>query len=105
MKESTLVRQILDYLNNLPQCKAIKIHGSRFQEAGTPDILCCKDGKTVFIECKIGKEKVTPIQELRLKQWQDAGASCLVAYSLEDVSSIQNDFFSDLYRSVSQSFS
>ena len=85
MKESTLVKKILKYLNDLPQCKAIKIHGSRFQEAGTPDILCCKNGETIFIECKIGKNKVTDIQSVRIRQWQEAGASCLVAYTLDDV--------------------
>jgi len=87
MNETTLSRKVLLYLNSLPNCKAIKIHGSRYQEAGTPDIMACLAGQTIFIELKVGKNKTTKLQDKRIEQWKAAGAAAFVAYSLEEVKS------------------
>ena len=84
MRESRLVSLILAYLNGLPAGKAIKIHGSQFMEAGTPDVLAVVNGRAVLVEVKTGT-KTSPIQEYRIGQWRDAGAVVVVARSLDDV--------------------
>ena len=74
MKESTLKKKVLEYLNSVPGCKAIKMHGNRYVEAGTPDICCCYQGRAMWIELKRPGEQPTPIQLKRLREWQEAGA-------------------------------
>ena len=70
-----VVKPILDYLNSLPESKAIKVHGGIYSERGTPDILGCVKGRTVAFECKrSATEKAEEIQEWRLAEWQAAGA-------------------------------
>jgi len=74
MKESAIVTRILKFLNRLPHCKAIKIHGSPYMEAGTPDILGCYHGQMFAFEVKTTKGKTSKIQDYRLSQWGIAGA-------------------------------
>ena len=82
MKESTLVNNILKYLNGLPKCKAIKRHGGMFGRAGEPDITGCKDGKHFEIEVKVPWKMPTEIQLQRMKEWTNAGALVFVAHEL-----------------------
>lgn len=91
MTETQLSVKVLKYLNSFKRCKAIKIHGSRYQEAGTPDILCCYEGKTFFFELKVGDNELSDIQDIRISQWNEAGAQCYVCWSLSEVMSIFND--------------
>ena len=88
MSETALKNRVLKYLNGLPACKAIKIHGSEYMEAGTPDIIGCIKGRFFAIELKEPGKKPEPIQKLRLRQWYDADALIGVAESLDDVESI-----------------
>lgn len=70
-----VVRPILRYLNSLPECKAINIHGSVFCERGTPDIIGCIRGRLIAFECKRStKEDLEEIQKWRLCEWIAAGA-------------------------------
>lgn len=85
MNETGLSQKVLKYLNSLPQCKAIKIHGSRYQEVGTPDIICCYHGHMILIELKVGKEEPSDIQLTRIEQWQCSEASAYVCWSLDHV--------------------
>lgn len=86
MKESTLKKNVLDYLNSLPGCKAIKIHGNAYTEAGTPDIAGCMMGRAFWIELKVPGEEPTAIQRKRLQEWAEAGAIVGVVTSVEEVS-------------------
>jgi len=83
--ERSLVSRCLDFLNGLSNCKAIKLHGGVFMEAGTPDILAVKNGKAIFLEIKKpGKQYMpTEIQAERLSQWYTAGARCAVIKSVD----------------------
>ncbi len=65
--------------------KAVKFHGNRFVQAGTPDILGCYKGFSFVIECKVDKNKTTKIQDHQLNQWCLAGAYTVVAYDIEQV--------------------
>ena len=71
MKETHLVRQIIDYLNlrghlvQRTQSGMVKVtnaygkqHMMKFAQAGTADITgCTKDGKFIAVECKIKPNK------------------------------------------------
>ena len=83
--ESQLVRNILKYLNGLPDCVAEKIHGNIFQ-SGKPDITGCFKGQAFRIEVKDSEHyKPTQKQLLNLERWGRVGAIAFVAYTLEDV--------------------
>lgn len=75
LEYSSVVEPILKYLNSLPNCKAINIHGSIFSERGTPDVVGCIGGRFIAFECKRDDEEdIRPIQKWRLAEWFTAGA-------------------------------
>jgi maltooligosyltrehalose synthase len=75
LEYSGVVEPILNYLNSLPNSKAINIHGSIFSERGTPDVLGCIQGRMVAFECKRDTtEDLEKIQKWRLCEWIHAGA-------------------------------
>lgn len=102
MKETHLVKQIVNYLNyrgHLVQRTnsgairfndhAGKNHFLRLASAGTSDITgCSKDGKFIAIECKIRPNKPTPLQEAYLEEIRKRGGIAVVAYDLSDVEKI-----------------
>lgn len=54
--------------------KVIKIHGSAYQEVGTPDLLgAVPPDIHFFVELKNPGEEATPIQLYRLMQWAKLG--------------------------------
>ena len=79
----SVVQPVLKWLNSLPGCKAINIHGSVYMERGTPDILGCYQGRMFLFECKADQGTLRPDQILRMKQWHIAGAMVLEIRSLE----------------------
>ena len=84
MKESTLVDKIRKALNAMPGVKAVKVHGSQYMRAGTPDILGCMDGQMFALEVKRDeKGKPTALQMQQLKEWSVAGAVTAVVWSVE----------------------
>lgn len=53
--------------------------GMGLGRSGIPDIIGCKNGKFIAIECKAGKGKVTALQERELNAIATAGGfACLV---------------------------
>jgi hypothetical protein len=82
--ESTIVRNILAYLNGLEGCKAIKIHGSLYMEAGTPDIIGSYHGFMFLLEVKRPSGKATGIQLARMRQWGDTRAFVKIVRSREE---------------------
>lgn len=85
VKESSIQKSILDYLNSLPRCRARNNHGSAFSGAGEPDITACYYGRHIEIEVKLPGERPTKLQEHTLAKWAEAGAVTLVAISVDDV--------------------
>jgi hypothetical protein len=102
LKETHLVKQIIDYLNyrghlvqrtnsgavrfNDPSGKN---HFLRLAHAGTSDITgCSKDGRFIAIECKIRPNKPTELQEAYLAEIRKRGGIAVVAYDLSDVENI-----------------
>lgn len=75
LEYSSVVKPLLEFINSMPNGKAINIHGSVFSERGTPDIIGSIDGRAVMFECKRdAKEDLEPIQKWRLCEWIMAGA-------------------------------
>lgn len=83
--EKRVEDQIKKYLDSLGSYY-LKVHGSAFQPAGTPDILACVNGRFVGIEVKKSKGGVvSELQKLKIKQIQNAGGVAFVARSVKDV--------------------
>ena len=54
-------------------------------KSGIPDIISCYKGLFIGIECKIGKNKMSKLQEEHRDQILAAGGIHILAYKLEDV--------------------
>ena len=50
---------------------------------GIPDLIAIKEDKTIFIECKTLKGKLSKIQEFRLDELKAKGIECFVSYGKE----------------------
>lgn len=61
------------------------------QLAGTPDLLCIKDGRATFVEVKVGRNKLTFMQEQKISELKGHGCDTIVAYSIEDLQKGLND--------------
>lgn len=99
MKETHLVKNIIDYLNyrghfvhrtQSGMAKVVNKYGNqhmmRLAQAGTADITgCSKDGRFIAIECKIKPNKPTELQEHYLEEIRKRGGIALVAFDLNDV--------------------
>ncbi|MDT6519718.1 VRR-NUC domain-containing protein [Enterococcus faecium] len=67
----------------------LKVHGSMYQPAGTPDILVCVNGRFIGIEVKRpGGGTVSALQKSKLNKIENAGGVAIVARSVEDVSTV-----------------
>lgn len=51
--------------------------GSGYGRAGIPDIVACKNGHFIGIECKAGRGKTTALQERELERIRTAGGTAL----------------------------
>lgn len=83
MKESQIQKQILDYLNSLLYCWAIKVISAN--ERGTPDILCSYNGMFYAFEVKVPTNGLSKIQEAQHKRIKKAGAKVYIVSSVEEV--------------------
>jgi hypothetical protein len=45
---------------------------------GIPDLMCLKDGKTVFIEVKQPNGKLSELQKVRIKELRNLGFECKI---------------------------
>lgn len=85
MKESTITKNILNYLRTIPGCFAWKEHGGGYSQAGIPDIICCYNGKFVAFEVKAPGGRVSKLQEYTMEQINKAGGTAVKVTSLTDV--------------------
>lgn len=86
-EETNLQRKIQEYLVSKGGYE-FKVHGSAYMKAGIPDIISCYKGLFIGIECKIGKNKMSKLQEEHRDQILAAGGIHILAYNLEDVKKI-----------------
>ena len=86
-EETNLQKKIQSYLVSKGAYE-FKVHGSIYMKAGIPDIICCYNGLFLGIECKIGKNKMSKVQEEHRDQILKAKGIHILAYSLDDVKKI-----------------
>lgn len=85
MKESTVQKKIIAYLNTIGYC--VKIISAN--KSGRPDLLCCVDGKFYAFEVKRSDGGVTSdLQWINILKIRDAGGIAHVVSSLEEVKEI-----------------
>ncbi len=60
--EASLVRRVLRELNSWERTRAVKMHGSAYTRAGTPDILGCTHGRFFVLEAKVVGKTPSKIQ-------------------------------------------
>ncbi len=85
MKESDLIRKIVEYLKTVPNLFYWKEHGGMYGTAGIPDLIICYKGRFIAFECKVGKNKPTVLQEMTIKQIIKAGGYAMVVRTVEEV--------------------
>ena len=88
VKESVIVRSILNHLKSMPDCFAWKEHGGMYGTAGIPDIICCIGGRFFAFEVKNEKGTVTKLQEATIDKIKAAGGNAAVVRSVEDVKQV-----------------
>jgi Holliday junction resolvase len=79
MKEKTFENKIKEYIKERGGYY-VKYFGCGFSTAGTPDLLCCINGKFVAIEVKGDGGKPTELQKHKIESIQKAGGIALVVY-------------------------
>lgn len=73
VKESTLNKKVVDWLNSLEGCFAYKTHGGMYNP-GHLDVSGCLHGIRIELEGKVGYNTPTKIQEGFIERWRAAGA-------------------------------
>lgn len=86
-QETNLQRKVQEYLVSKGAYE-FKVHGSAYMKAGIPDIISCYKGLFIGIECKVGKNKMSKLQEEHRDQILKAGGIHILAYELDDVKKI-----------------
>ena len=84
VKESVIVRSIMEYLHRVPRCFCWKEHGGMYGTAGIPDIICCVSGDFFAFEVKTETGKTTKLQEATIRKISDAGGIAVVVRSVEE---------------------
>lgn len=92
MKESDLIRKISEYLKTVSGLFFWKEHGGMYGTAGIPDLIICYKGRFIGLECKVGKNKPTLLQEVTIKQIIAAGGYAVVVRTVDDVRQIIRAF-------------
>jgi len=86
--ESTIVDELLGWLNMHHRVYARKIHQTAITGSGEPDLDICWHGRAVKIEVKRPGQKPTPAQRRRMMVWRDAGALVDWVSSLDELKAV-----------------
>lgn len=84
MKESTLSKNFIKWLNGLPKTYAEKRLAGPGRK-GRVDITGCSHGFRIEVESKIGNNKPTDLQDYWLNKWQRTGAITFWGNNLEEM--------------------
>lgn len=87
MREKNIENKIKNYLKS-KGAYYVKYFGNQFSQVGVPDILACYRGRFIGIEVKNETGRTSPLQDVNLKNINDAGGIGIVARSVEDVEKI-----------------
>lgn len=92
MKEKDLIKKISEYLKTVNDLFFWKEHGGQYGTAGIPDLIICYKGRFIALECKVGRNKPTILQEVTIKQILRAGGYAMVVRSVDEVKGIIKAF-------------
>lgn len=70
--EGKVKKKVTDQLKKLGAYYFFPLTGG-YGKSGVPDIVGCYKGKFFAIECKAGKNKPTPLQDLNIRAIRDVG--------------------------------
>lgn len=83
--EASVVKSVLKWLNDQPECHAVKTRGDN-RQAGWPDIIGSWQGRFFAFEVKRpGSNRVTALQQATLNKWQGARGIVGVVHSVDEV--------------------
>jgi hypothetical protein len=93
MKESALVKKMMEHLERKVGGLWIKISAGPFQVAGLPDIIGCYEGRFYGIEVKIpGKEhELTKIQKYWIDKINKAGGKATMVTTVKQAEDFVRD--------------
>ena len=80
----------------------VKQHQDGYTLLGTPDLTGSYRGYALAIEVKRPGEKPTPHQMKQLREWRQAGAFTLVAFSVEDARALLDEIDAFIDRAVDE---
>ena len=90
INESSFIIKIKRYLKERgAYCE--KIWGGGFQSAGIPDIIGCYKGRFIGIEAKVGTNKPSEIQKVKIKKINEAGGFARVVRTLDEVKELLDE--------------
>lgn len=98
--EKETKKEVLKYLNSLPECYARGKHSNPFSK-GWPDVLGSLRSVTLAFEVKQPGKEATKLQEAELTKWFKAGAITGVVTSVADVERIIDAYYRGKLLSVS----
>jgi hypothetical protein len=81
---SCLVKAVLDYLR-VNGAWVFKVGGGNFQKPGVPDVLACIHGRLISVECKTGRGKLSPTQQVERDGLLSAGAVFVECRQIEEL--------------------
>ena len=92
MAERDIVAAIMRMLKKWPRCFCWKEHGGMYGTAGIPDLIICYKGRFIGLECKVGKNTATVLQQQTIRQILKAGGYAVVVKSVGEVKAIIQAF-------------
>ncbi len=87
MTETTLTRNIIHCLRR-EGFYVTKIHGSRYQQPGLPDVWAVRDGRLYCFEVKLSGNEPTKLQAHVIAELCKHGAVACVVYSVSEVEDV-----------------
>lgn len=86
--ESKVKKEIVAYLDSLPECWHVGYHTVGYGRRGVPDRLVCYRGRFVALEIKAPGGKATPWQERCIAEVNEAGGVAAIVSSVDHVRNI-----------------
>lgn len=83
--ESKVKKEIVVYLDSLPECWHVAYHTMGYGKRGVPDRLVCYRGRFIALEIKAPGGKATPWQERCIEEMVSAGGFAGVVHSVDEV--------------------
>jgi len=88
--ETALTRKIVSHLESFGFW-CVKLHGSQYQMAGLPDLMCMRGGVTVFLEVKTETGKTSRVQDCVIAKMHRYGIPACVVRTPEHALEFASD--------------